>query len=137
MDLAISFPERGLHGLDQPCTGTGLHDETVQKHQKFGHVPSPRIDLRDLDDLLSPFDPAEPPRLELHHESAQAGCRHGNPEQNVDLLPPMMVQKIFRDRGGMGAFYLFPAFRTDDLADPREEQPKVVVDLGNGADRGT
>ena len=36
----------------------------------------------------------------------------------------------------MRPFYFFPARRAEDLSYPGEQQPEMVVDLGNGPDRG-
>ena len=137
-DEPVGQRRGGLDGLGQPLAQIGLEDQPVD------HDLDRVLELLVEDDLLLEeqrlavdLDPGEPVGAQLVEHVAELalavahdGRVDGEPRslgQREDLLDDL-IEALPRDRP--------PADRTVGPAHARVEEPQVVVDLGDGADRG-
>ena len=136
---AAGQPERGLDGVGEPPLRALLDREAVDDH--LDRVLLLLLQLRRLGELdRLPVDarPAVALRLKLVEEVdelalALAHQRREHLEAAARLQAEHPVDDRLRRLPGDGT----PALGAVRLADAREEQPQVVVDLGDGADGRT
>ncbi len=137
-DQAAGEPQRRLDRVGQPLLGARLDAEPVDHHldgvlllllelRRVGELvhhavdPGPRVPLGlELGEQVDVLALAAPDHRGEHHEPGALGHR----EDPVDDL----LRALLGDP--------FAADRAVRLADPGEQQPQVVVDLGDRADGG-
>lgn len=136
-DHAAGEPEGGLHGIGEAALGGVLHREAVDDHlDGVLLLLLQRGRLGELDRLTVDPGPAVPLGLEIGEEVDELALALAH-QRRKDLEAASLGQlqnpvddglrRLARD----GA----TALGTVRLADAREEQTQVVVDLGDGADR--
>ena len=128
---------RGLDGLRQPLPQVGLHREPVDDHLDRVLVLLVELDLLLEQSLLAvdlhPGEPVPPELLEdvLELALAVAGDRRVDGELRALRQAQHLLHDLIEGLAGDRP----PADRAVRPADPRVQEPQVVVDLGDGADR--
>ena len=144
-DDAAREAERGLDRVGQPPPGGVLHRETVDDHLDLvlllllqrRQAPGVARDLVQADDGAVHPRPRVPLGLQFLEQlgvlalaAADDRGEHLEPDALLQLEHPVhdLLRGLPGDRPA--------ADRAVRLADPREQQPQVVVDLGDRADGG-